>query len=70
MQKDYNYTISEYSAKALRYSAPVMESWEITERMKKVVLTAAQKQLVDYTDFLAERLTFFFRAPELAEKSK
>ena len=60
MPIDYNYTIAQYSAKAFRFSAPAMETWEITERMKKVVLAAAQKQLVDYTDFLAERLTFFF----------
>lgn len=57
---DYGYTISQYSAKAIGYSAPVMDSWEITERMKKVVLTAARKQIIDYTDFLAERMTFFF----------
>jgi len=61
MQKDYNYTISEYSRKAIRFSAPVLNSWDISERMKGVVIAAARKQLLDYTDFLAERMDFFFK---------
>jgi len=54
-----NYSILEYSRLAPYEAYP--RSWKNDEKMREVAILAARKGLIDCVDFLAERMSFFYR---------